>query len=236
MKKYLLSFLLLTGCIGSINAFQVFVRTLKGKTITIEIENYIYSIRDLKRKIYKKENIPTADQKIIYDGRELTNDENIWTVWKDKRESMFLIERSSGGVSGASLPAERAEREETEGLPATTFTTQQKVGAGITLAALAAAVAGVMKMRSYRNMKRRLIKKYHLGKLTPLQNKVWMATALASYRIPWYLRYLVNNTFATLSDFVGKDPRAATELYYGHEPSQIELDTFIKKFFSNVKE
>ncbi len=253
MKKYLLSLLFLAGCSGSINAVMRTIKVaitrsgMKPKLIMVDISPYDDStVKGLKEIIAEKEGI-TVDQMTmmpIDSGTVLKDDEKLAGYGDVK---IHITPKSVGrAVPSSEGPAPEAEEEE-PGVPEgeepesyfTTLTTsiqRHKVGVGITIAALTAAVAGVMKMRSYRAIKNRLINTYQLGRLTPLQNKVWMATALASYRIPWYLRYLVNNTMGTLSDFVGANPRAVAELYYGHEPSQKERDAFIDNFFSTVQE
>lgn len=87
-------------------------------------------------------------------------------------------------------------------------------------------------MRAYRNTKRKLIKNYKLGRLSSLQNKTWLATVLASYSAPWYLRRLVQNNEGSRAEFMGSDPRAFAELYYGHTPTREELDRFLTRFFT----
>ncbi len=230
MKKYLLSLLFLAGCSGSINA---------NVTVTINVPEYYGTIsiptgfhetvKDLKEKIPKK-------YKISVDQMRMT-----WGNPPRIAEDNMRLSEIRGAIYVNPIIVDKKRKKKVDAgeekqnfyFP---FIQRHKVGAGITIAALTAAVAGVMKIRSYRTIKNGLIKKYQLGRLAPLQNKVWMATALASYRIPWYLRYLVNNTMGTLSDFVGSNPRAVAELYYGHEASQDELDAFIDKFFSTVQE
>lgn len=51
---------------------QLFVKTLTGKTITLEVEpnNTVYSV---KEKIYGKESIPPDLQRLIFAGKELEN-------------------------------------------------------------------------------------------------------------------------------------------------------------------
>jgi len=119
--------------------------------------------------------------------------------------------------------------------PAKGLTRRQKAG-GI-LATLTAVVVGTVgiKLRTYQRTKKILAKKYKLGNLTKLQDTIWLATLLASYRMPWRLHALVRNNPGSLESLVGKDPQALAELYYGHTPSQAELDTFIQTFFAGIE-
>lgn len=118
--------------------------------------------------------------------------------------------------------------------PAKGFTRRQK---GLALATLTAVVVGTVgiKLRTYQRTKKILAKKYKLGNLTKLQDTIWLATLLASYRMPWRLHALVRNNPGSLESLVGKDPQALAELYYGHTPSQAELDTFIQTFFAGIE-
>ncbi len=246
MKKYLLSLLsllLLVGCSGSINAVWVSIRG-NGSSRVTEIDTYSQAegnfgtVKDLKEKITERYKIPVDKMRVTYSprpGDEPVEAGDDLQLFYEMKGITIEVQPFAGGDK-AEEEAEPPKVEQEPESSLATLTTGHKVGAGITIAALTAAVAGVMKIRSYRAIKNRLINTYQLGKLTPLQNKVWMATALASYRIPWYLRYLVNNTMGTLSDFVGSNPRAVADLYYGHEPSQDELDAFIDKFFGTVQE
>ena len=108
---------------------------------------------------------------------------------------------------------------------------------GLALATLTAVVVGTVgiKLRTYQRTKKILAKKYKLGNLTKLQDTIWLATLLASYRMPWRLHALVRNNPGSLESLVGKDPQALAELYYGHTPSQAELDTFIQTFFAGIE-
>ena len=55
------------------SAMQIFVKTLTGKTITLEVEPGD-SISAVKTKIQKKEGIPPANQQLTYQGKLLEND------------------------------------------------------------------------------------------------------------------------------------------------------------------
>ena len=53
---------------------QIFVNVLEGKTITLDIEED-YTILNVKAIIRHKEGIPTNQQRLIYAGNELEDDD-----------------------------------------------------------------------------------------------------------------------------------------------------------------
>ena len=112
------------------------------------------------------------------------------------------------------------------------FSKRQQIGGTLTLVALTAAAGTYMTRRVYQNRKKHLVKKYGIGNLTRLQDKVWLATLSARFGVTRFLNGLVrSNPDASLTDFTGSNPRALAEFYFGKAPTDAQLNQFIKRFF-----
>jgi hypothetical protein len=61
------------GLVNYWMVFQIFVKCLTGQTITLDMEP-TDTILMLRQKIDDKEGIPTDQQRMIFGGKELSND------------------------------------------------------------------------------------------------------------------------------------------------------------------